>query len=484
MNKNHYKVVSLEEMARFEKLAIASGCSEERFIDEAGKKIAAEALLCIETKKLPKKVTLLVGKGNNGADAYAAGIHLIEQGIQVRALVVYPEGNIENEKFQKLFSRKNGKIEQFSQDRNFHFDELILDGLLGIGFRGEIDSHLGAIIQQANDSGSWILAIDVPSGLNATTGAISHFSIVANQTVTLGLPKIGLFLRDGWGAVGKLQVVGFGLPEYFIEQAHPVAYLINEQGLSLPRLIRNRHKYQAGYVVGLSGSKSFKGAPKLAGLSALRAGAGIVRIFHLDSIDLAAPMELICEEWDEGKWKTELRRASALFLGPGLGKSISSIDLATLNLPAVIDADLLQPDSSFPKKAILTPHRGEMLRLLNLKQSPDEETLFSLCQKFVEEKKVVLILKGAPNFIFACHQAPLIVTAGDPGMATAGSGDVLTGILAALLAQKMDPYEAAILGVYLHGIAGEEAAKEKSSYGMIASDLISSLPKAFLRLMR
>jgi NAD(P)H-hydrate epimerase len=476
MSKKNIKVVTAEEMARIDQLAIASGCNEEAFIDQAGKKIAVAAAAWIEKKKSPKTITLLVGKGNNGADAYAAGIHLLRDGFQVTALVLYTKGSVFNEKFKQTFLSENGKVQSFSS--SIFFDALILDGLLGTGFKGAVDDLIGSVISQANESGRDILSIDIPSGLNGTTGESSQFVICASQTVTLGLPKTGLFLKDGWRFVGDLKIESFGMSQAYIEKANPTYELLNEQSLKLPPLIRNRHKYEAGYVLGLSGSDRFKGAPQLSGLASLRSGAGIVRIFHLEEIG-PAPKELICEKWDADTWEQELKRADSLFLGPGLGSKVPSFDLKKMKIPCVIDADFLQVNMVLPEQAILTPHRGEMIRLLGLDKIPEEDVLFSLCQKFVDEKQIVLVLKGAPTFLFCKGKLPLIVARGDPGMATAGAGDVLTGILAALLAQKMGCYEAAELGIYLHAKAGEEAALEKTSYSMIASDLIEKLPKAF-----
>jgi NAD(P)H-hydrate epimerase len=252
---------------------------------------------------------------------------------------------------------------------------------------------------------------------------------------------------------------------------------LDESSLRLPPIIPHRHKYQAGYVLGLSGSTLFQGAPKLAGLAALRAGAGIVRIFHQGDIG-SSPMELIAEPWGETRWHQELKRANSLFVGPGLGIDRPTIDFASLLIPLVVDADYLQEDLSFPQQAILTPHRQEMARLLGVGTIGEEE-LFARAQKFVDERRVIVVLKGAPTFVFSQDTLPLLIDRGDPGMATAGSGDVLTGIIAALLAQKIVPREAAVLGVYLHAVAGETAASDLTSYSMIASDLLLYLHKAF-----
>ena len=148
-------------------------------------------------------------------------------------------------------------------------------------------------------------------------------------------------------------------------------------------------------------------------------------------------------------------------------------------LLVVVDADALQKGIEYPKKAILTPHRGEVLRLLDLEKDNLEEDLLARCQKWTDRKDLILVLKGAPTWVFAKNRPAVVIPCGDPGMATAGSGDVLTGILAALLAQRLNPFEAALLGAGLHGMAGEAAAKEKTSYGLVASDLIDFLPKSF-----
>jgi ADP-dependent NAD(P)H-hydrate dehydratase / NAD(P)H-hydrate epimerase len=478
------KVISSAEMARVEKLAVQEGCKEEAFIEEAGRKVAIHATQFIEEHHLPKNVYLLVGKGNKGADAYAAGAALLEEGFKVLAYPCFsPESCSEwNRKMGERFLKKRGQTVRFYETQEIRFEDgLIIDGLLGTGFKDKVDGKIETAILVGNASNQPILAIDVPSGLDGTTGRASGACIKAAQTVTLGMAKSGLFFRDGWNHAGRIVVEDFGLPDRFVRLSQEIAYLPDPARLLLPKIVRNRHKYQAGYVVGYSGSDSMRGAPKMAGLAALRAGAGIVRLFSKGDIG-NAPMELICRKWNAKEWRQELKRASSVFAGPGLGAG-SMGWMKDISIPCVIDADALQKDAKFPKLAILTPHRGEMLRLLGLKSAPEEEDFLSRCQKFVERQHAILVLKGAPTILFAHGMPPLIIPRGDPGMATAGAGDVLTGILAGLLAQKMDPYDAAATGTYLHAVAGEQAAVDKTSYGLIASDLIHYLPKAFQELM-
>jgi NAD(P)H-hydrate epimerase len=194
---------------------------------------------------------------------------------------------------------------------------------------------------------------------------------------------------------------------------------------------------------------------------------------------------LISQKWDQKSWNQELKRASALFLGPGIGKTPNSQkflkkELARIDLPVVVDADAIQKGIVYPSSAILTPHRGEVLRLLGITKEILEEDLLARCQKWVNHTKCILVLKGAPTWIFSKDRLPVIIPRGDPGMAKAGTGDVLTGIIAALLAQKMKGLDAAILGVSLHALAGEIAADQKTSYCMIANDLIDYLPHAVM----
>lgn len=480
-----FPVVTSQEMHRIEQLAVKEGESEEAFMAEAGRVIAAAAFDWIEKGKLSKRVALLVGKGNNGGDAYAAGVHLLQKGIQVRALSLYPpkECSKLNQKFHSLFLQSQGIFEHISEGNDFSFegDGLILDGFLGTGFKGEVEMQMGAAIDRANASRIPILAIDIPSGLNGTSGEAGRHAIFAHETISLGLLKSGFFLRSGWNHVGRLRLGDFGLPARFVKQAQALAQVPQEGSLHplLPAIVRNRHKYQAGYVVGFSGSKIFKGAPKLAGLSALRSGAGIVRVFHWDEIG-ETPYSLICQKWNQKEWNEELKRAGALFLGPGIGKSVAmrsfiKKEIKKWKQPMVIDADAIQDGIDYPEGAVLTPHRGEVLRLLKISKEIAEEELLARCQKWASKTKCVLILKGAPTWIFSEKNLPVIVPRGDPGMAKAGTGDVLTGIIAALLAQRAPPLSAAVLGVSVHAAAGELAAQKRTSYGVIAEDLISAI---------
>lgn len=460
------KVVSTDEMARIEK-----GGDHEAYMEMAGRRVAEAVIAYIERHELPKQVTLLIGKGNNGGDAYAAGLWLIDEGYQVRAFAPFDQKSDLNQKFRAKFQKKRGSFTEA-------LEGVLIDGLLGTGFKGKLDPKMNELIKEANESELPIIAIDIPSGLNGTSGEVGVRAIIASETVALGMAKIGFFIHQGWNYVGKIHVADFGLPDEKIAAAEAIAYL--PQKLELPKMLRVRHKYEAGYVVGYAGSKDFVGAAKMAGYAALKAGAGIVRIFHKDEIG-QAPLELICSRWNAKDWILALKKANAVFVGPGLGNSQKWLQkhLQEIKQPCVIDADALQCGIEYPEMAVLTPHRGEMLRLLGLKKALKDEDLFSKVIRFCNQKKLYVILKGAPTFVFGPNHKPVIIPRGDPGMASAGMGDVLTGIVVALLAEGCGPYESAILGAALHAIAGELAAEELTSYSVTASDLFTYLPDAF-----
>lgn len=460
-----FKVVTTEEMARVEK----SG-DHISFMKQAGAKVGMAALHYIERHQLPKKITLLVGKGNNGGDAFTAGLYLLEQDCEVIAFALYDDVTPLNAKFRDEFKMRGGK---FSDE----IEGLVIDGLLGTGFRGKLEEKLQRVIQRTNESECPIIAIDIPSGVNGSTGRVEGVAIQATETVTLGMAKIGLFIGSGWNYVGKLHIGDFGLSHEAIAEAQAVCYL--PKRLELPVIQRVRHKYQAGYVIGYAGSTQYRGAPKMAGLAALESGAGIVRVFHAGDIG-DTPLELISMKWSAKEWKEALKKASSVFIGSGLGdcKKWLKTHLKEIEVPCVIDADALQKGIEFPKGSVLTPHRGEAMRLFGV-QAASEEELFKKAIRYCNDNSVTIVLKGAPTFIFGKGHKPVIVPRGDPGMATAGSGDVLTGMVAAMIAQGCGPYEASIIAVTLHAIAGEVAAEYKTSYCVTATDLIEYLPEAF-----
>ena len=490
---NGKKIVTSQEMRRVEALAQVRGHSDSQFMDQSGKRIATLTEAFIQKNGLGKAIYILAGKGNNAGDAYTAGVQLLAHHFIVVAFQIFPKEACSPLCQNRLesFQKYGGRVVFLQKDDPLSFPEkgVILDGLLGTGFQGKAEGLLADVISLVNKKELPILAIDIPSGLNGDTGEIASVAIKATQTLYLGFPKVGFFLNHGLEHTGTLVEVDFGLPDLFMKEVLPEAYLFDETQTELPPINLTQHKYERGYVLGIAGSEEMGGAAALSSLGALRGGAGIVRLFSRKGMSTARlPLEVIHEVFDKKRILEECTRASSLFIGPGLGRG-GKVDKLLKNLlpqllqPIVLDADALfflaqNPETRLPFYSILTPHKKEMERLLQGK-----EATLANCQTFVNHKNVTLVLKGMPTIVFHPHTKPVFILKGDPGMATAGSGDVLTGIIAALLAQKLDPLKAATLGVYLHALAGEFAAKGKTSYCLMASDILDYLPLAFQKML-
>lgn len=488
-------------MAQIEARAYRDGASEMDFMEEAGSGVALVAHDYAEMHQLDRHILLLCGKGNNAGDAYVAGIHLLHLDYDVAALQLAPieEASSLCKENHRRFIQEGGRVQEVRTSAEIVFPDhgLIIDGIFGTGFHGSVGEPFATAIRLANSSSLPIIAIDIPSGLHGETGDVEGEAIVAVETAFLGLPKTGFFLKEGWNHVGKLRYVDFGVPQAYIDEAEADLIMSTEDVVRplLPRIVRNRHKYQRGYVIGLAGSPGMSGAALLSSLAALRGGAGMVRLLHPDGMqaELAdAPFELIRIPYhpDDIDGVAELlAKPSALFIGPGMGltpekKQFLSRLLPHVQKPCVIDADALtlisEEKMTLPERSLLTPHMGEMLRLLKLPApQPLNLSFLRICQNYAEAEKITLILKGGPTFVFQPDSPIMVNPVGDPGMATAGSGDVLTGLLAALLSQGLTPHQAAILGVYIHGLAGEHAALELSSYCMTASDILFYFPEGF-----
>ena len=492
------KVVTPQQMSELESLAYKDGASESEFMEEAGSGIALLIQEYVEQYGIDRTVVFLCGKGNNAGDAYVAGLHLLQ--LEYEVIAIQPTSISEGSRLCKQnherFVHGGGRVlENLSE---FPPNGVIVDGIFGTGFHGTVSEPYSSLIKAANESGLPILAIDIPSGLDGETGIVKGEAIIAAATAFLGLPKQGFFLNDGWDYTGKLRYVDFGLEDKHVEKATSDIFMLSEDYIEplLPKIKRSRHKYQAGYAVGVAGSSLMPGAAILSSTACLRGGAGIIRLFYPEGMrqELSAgPYELIFNPFSLGDHKellTQIARAAAVFVGPGLGlaeetRALLRQLLPLIEKPCVIDADALtilaEENIPLPPQTVLTPHHGEMMRLLHSTEKPPKISLDFLnrCRNYASEKKVTLVLKGAPTFVIQKDSPFYANPTGDPGMATAGSGDVLTGLIAALLAQGCSPLNAACLGVFLHGRAGEYAAEDMTSYCLSASDIIYRFPEAF-----
>jgi ADP-dependent NAD(P)H-hydrate dehydratase / NAD(P)H-hydrate epimerase len=490
-------VVTSQQMAKIEKKAFEDGCSDDAFMVLAGANIAK----IIQKKAKNKKVILFCGKGNNGGDAYVAGYILLKEKYVVEA---YHFTEIEscsrlNKRYFKAFQENGGKTHYITNfnDLSFPDDAILVDALLGTGFKGALKDPYLKIIKKINSLNLKKISIDIPSGLDGTSGVVQDIAVKADYTAYLGLLKAGFFLNDGPNFTGELIYADFGLPKEFYNQISPFANYFQKENVLLPVINKKRHKYNAGYVLGIAGSFDMPGAAVLSALAALRSGAGIVRLYSLDkNVKIESkPLEVIHQLLTKDNidsFYEELNRAAVVFIGPGMGRTpeigIFFIELIKkINKPIILDADALfflakNPEIKLPVNTVLTPHHGEMLKILNEKKL-DDLALLEKTISYANEKRVIIVLKGAVTFVVQYGREPFIVSEATPALASAGTGDVLTGIISSQVAQNVPISQAAMQGAFIHNLAAKIAEKKKSTYGLIATDVIEYLPDAFKELM-
>jgi NAD(P)H-hydrate epimerase len=514
------KVVTAEEMRKIDEKAIKElGIPGLTLMGNAGKRVVE--VIKREFKDLKKKkVDVFVGKGNNGGDGLVVARLLNREKVKVKVFVTGKKRELKGDARTNLERALKKKIEvvELSNLRGLKSElkesGLIIDALLGTGTKGEVKGFLASLIKILNGTNKPIISIDIPSGLDADRGRILGACIKATHTVTMGLPKRGLILFPGAKYAGRLSIVDIGIPKQLLEDENISLNLITEKDIvsSLPLREPDAHKGSFGHIFVIAGSLGLTGAAALTSLGALRSGVGLVTLGipqSLNEIMERKLTEVMTKPLAETKEKTlgltayeEIKKFSSkvdvLALGPGLSINPETSELVRkivsgINLPMVIDADgvnalaghlrilkTIRP-SDHPTK-IITPHPGEMARLLNISASQVQEDRIGIAQKVAQEYKVIVVLKGARTVIASSRGDTYLNPSGNPGMASGGSGDVLTGLIASLIGQKMEPLEASKAGVYIHGLAGDMAAQEKGEMSLIASDLLERIPQVLKRL--
>ena len=435
-----------------------------------------------------RRVLILCGPGNNGGDALIVAALARRSGCAVQVLQVADRGPASTLALKALavFHQAGGELQVF-HGRLPHAD-LVIDGLLGLGLSRPVDGAMADLINAVNASGLPVLALDVPSGVNAATGAVPGSAIHAARTVMFLLPHAGLYTGPALDHVGVRELAPLDLPAAVIRPERGVARRVTASDLAV--LLRprrpNAHKGDNGHVLVMGGNHGTGGAVALCGESALRAGAGLVtvatRAVHVPAL-LARTPELMSRALADvsPELDSPLMAATVLAIGPGLGQDdwARSLFAAALAFQGVriLDADALNLLSAepFPQPgAILTPHPGEAARLLGCSTAVIQHDRFAALAALVERYQCVVVLKGAGSLIGAPDAQPWLVDAGNPGMAVGGMGDLLTGVIAALVAQGQTPLQAARIGTLLHAAAGDHAAGHHRR-GMIPTDLLPHL---------
>lgn len=459
---------------------------------------------------------ILAGKGNNGGDGFVIARLLHLQGWRVAVALLAEPATITGDAATNLTRLPADVLAVCTtpvQLTSLPFAEatLVVDAVLGTGLANEVSGLLREAITRINNSGRPVLAVDIPSGIHATTGEILGTAVNATVTVTFASAKIGHVLYPGASHTGALVVADIGIPADILESA-PGHFFLDEQDMRplVPVRDRQGHKGTYGHCLILAGSTGKTGAAALAANSAVRAGAGLVTLAVPRSVHtilevktteaMTVPLE------DEGTGaisatalpfiKGLLSGKDALALGPGLGTDSSTADLVrelitTVPVPLVIDADglnILAENRDILKRrisqsVILTPHPGEMARLTGLPLDTILANPIATATAYAAAYDVYLILKGARTII-ASPMGPVAINgSGNPGMASGGMGDVLTGIIVSLLVQGHRPWHACCLGVFLHGYAADLIAAQQGELGMCASDVLEQLPRAYHTLL-
>ena len=478
-----------------------------------------------------KRIGIFAGKGNNGGDGLVIARQLAHTGYDVHLFLVSPPDTFTGEAHINLQIAKNLKlpikeiltdtapeIEKDVFSNHIASCELFIDAILGTGLHGDVRDPIATIINGINSLSIPILSVDLPSGLDADTGNPLGTCVRADRTVTIGLPKRGLLIHPGAELAGKLEVADIGFPEQVIDaQNIKVHRTTTAQAAEwMPPRPSASHKGTYGRVFVVAGSTGMTGAAALASEAALRVGTGLVTLAipkHLISILeglLPEVMTLPLPETDAGSLAISAtstilefaeRTKSVLAIGPGLSQNPETVTLVhqlvrenqkqELGLRMVIDADglnALAQDreiiSLLDRETVLTPHPGEMARLADTSIPTLETDRISTAQQFANEHGVTLVFKGAPTVTGTPNGNVWINSTGNPGMATGGMGDLLTGIIAGLMAQGVSSERAAALGVYVHGLAGDITSEKLGRHGLIASDVLKTVPEAISSLIQ
>lgn len=450
---------------------------------------------------LGRHALVICGLGNNGGDGLAVARLLHLAGTPVTVLIAPHKEKMSQETGQQyeILAKYGVAVVHEAEALYGASFGLVVDALFGIGLGREIQGTYAKWLEYANSLMAYRLAIDIPSGINANDGQLMGCGFLADLTVTFAYKKIGHLLYPGSRYSGEVVVKDIGISRESRLEASPSCYALGREDLALlPKRPAYSNKGTFGKVLVVAGKKNMAGAAVFSAKAALAAGSGLVKVFTTEEnrviLQQLVP-EAILETYDpaEGgpkaaeKLKAQLDWADVAVAGPGIGTkeaapSLVECVLGQSRVPLVLDADGLNICGERPGllkghqgPVIVTPHLGEMARLTGWGIPRIQRELLSVAEGFARDYGVICVLKDARTVIATPKGRCYVNTTGNQGMATAGSGDVLTGILAALLAQGMEPEEAAALGVCLHGLSGDEAALRVGHYGMMAQDIIEGI---------
>lgn len=501
-----------EEMGGWDRAAISEWGIRGEILMENASREAVHVLEQVCGSLEGKRVVLFAGSGNNGGDAFAMGRHLHDRGaecvvLHTRALEEYTGESGYHADLARRSGPSFGRLADFDPAWLAGAD-ILVDGLLGTGFRGELRRDYLEWIRQINAvrERSLILAIDIPSGLNGYTGRPSPEGVHAHATVTFGAAKTGLWMPEAAAYVGELHVRPIGIPRTVLEQTPPGCFGLDGEAFRYHPPIRNaQHKGSSGHLLVIGGSPGLTGAPTLAALGGLRGGAGLVTVACPRSLSLEIKqgwpdvMTLPVgpgKQWSQACYdelENQLDRFDAAVLGPGLGRQEGAQEflrayLASESPPTVFDADALfwlARERSLWNRlgpfSVLTPHPGEMARLLDTDTGSILADRLESARALAREAGCTAVLKGAGSAVAAPGEPVRLSPVACANLAVGGSGDVLAGLIGRLLAGALSPMQAACLGVYWHGLAGLHLQQRYPGRGNLPQEIAHALPEALPR---
>jgi len=464
-----------------------------------------------------RRVVICAGKGNNGGDGFVIARHLRRKGVRAEVVLLGKRTEVTGDAARMLAAlpRTRWPITEITSTRDIdrlgatiEDAALLVDAVFGTGLNAPVRGLPADVLHLMNASGVPIFAVDMPSGLDADRGVPLGVAVQAEATATFGFAKIGQVVYPGVDHVGALAVVDIGIAAEAVAEVHPRTHLLEARDAAALVPVRDAaaHKGTCGHVLVIAGSRGRTGAARLTAHAACRSGAGLTTLAGPASLNdiLAsgvpeAMTALLADtdgfvRFDEGGLRRLLDGKTAVVVGPGIGtheeaQKLVRFLLTEIDLPMVVDADALTCLAhdlsvlSAPRaRVILTPHPGEMARLLGSDTAVVQEDRVSTARRFAVQHQCVLVLKGARSVIAAADGTVWINPTGNPGMASGGMGDALSGMLGGLLAQGLGCDDAARLGVYLHGEIADHVARGRGQIGLLASDVIEGIPAGLHRL--
>lgn len=442
-----------------------------------------------------KKILCVCGTGNNGADAAACARILLGEGYEVAVACVGERKKATQELSLQLQINQNLGIPNVTLDSLCAYD-VIIDGLFGIGLTRELSGIFEEAVRQINESKAAVVSVDIPSGVHADNGKILNAAVHADHTVTFGYMKTGLVLYPGAEMAGQLTVADCGFAPKAIENVGRKKFYYEHCDIKkLPRRKQDSNKGTYGKILVIAGSENMCGAAYFSAKAAYRSGAGLVRVLTAESnreaMQKLLPEAVLSfyEEMSREELKQQLQWAEILIMGPGLStreqasvllyRVLEEVNKKEKPPKILLDADalnILAGDNrqDLLKNCVITPHPGEMSRLTGKSVKDIRENIIETAEEFARKYQCICVLKDARSVV-SDGENTYVNVSGNSGMATAGSGDVLTGIIGGMFANGMDLFEGAVLGTYLHGCAGDEARKQLGEYSMKADDIADSI---------